>query len=126
MQGAHKSHQTNLSRLHDVFVGPLIVRRIPLRLRIAALVLLAVAGCGFEHDEAIDGPYRLVATDVDEQMAVCYTLPMDVLGASQRPSTQLDTTLNILRRLGIRPLTAPQPSISIWRDRSMGHWLTLL
>ena len=80
MQGAHKSHQTNLSRLHDVFVGPLIVRRIPLRLRIAALVLLAVAGCGFEHDEAIDGPYRLVATDVDEQMAVCYTLPDGCIG----------------------------------------------
>jgi hypothetical protein len=51
-----------------------------LRLHIAGLILLAVAGCGFVHDEAIDGPYRLIATDVDEQMSVCYTLRDGCIG----------------------------------------------
>lgn len=28
---------------------------------------------GFVHDEVLDGPYRLVAVDVDEDMGVCLT-----------------------------------------------------
>jgi hypothetical protein len=49
--------------------------------RIAGLsVLLAIAGCGFVHDEAIDGPYRLVAVDVDAQMSVCYNLHDGCIG----------------------------------------------
>jgi hypothetical protein len=38
----------------------------------AATALLA--GCGFVHDEQLDGPYRLNAVDVDSQMSVCYDL----------------------------------------------------
>jgi hypothetical protein len=30
--------------------------------------------CGFVHDETIDGPYRVVAIDVGEEMSVCYTV----------------------------------------------------
>jgi hypothetical protein len=33
--------------------------------------LLFVAGCGFVRDEVVDGPYRLVAVDVPEDMALC-------------------------------------------------------
>ena len=33
-----------------------------------------VTGCGFVYDKTIDGPYRLVAIDVDEQMDVCYAI----------------------------------------------------
>jgi hypothetical protein len=51
------------------------------RLSAAALVAgAALAGCGFVHDQHIDGPYRLVAVDVDEQMAVCYSIPDGCVG----------------------------------------------
>jgi hypothetical protein len=33
-----------------------------------------VAGCGFVHDERLDGPYRLIAVDADSEMRVCYDL----------------------------------------------------
>ena len=38
----------------------------------AAIAVLT--GCGFVANERIDGPYRLVAVDVMEQMNVCYRL----------------------------------------------------
>jgi len=38
------------------------------------LIAVAVAACGFVHDQKIDGPYRLVAIDVEEQMDVCYSM----------------------------------------------------
>jgi hypothetical protein len=34
-------------------------------------ILLCVAGCGFVRDEALDGPYRLVAVDIPEDMSLC-------------------------------------------------------
>jgi hypothetical protein len=34
-------------------------------------VLLFVAGCGFVRDERLDGPYRLVAIDISEDMSLC-------------------------------------------------------
>jgi hypothetical protein len=40
----------------------------------------ALAACGFVHDQKIDGPYRLVAIDVDEQMGVCYSIPDACIG----------------------------------------------
>lgn len=45
------------------------------RLRAGSLLIaLAVTACGFVHDQTIDGPYRLVAIDVMEQMDVCYSI----------------------------------------------------
>jgi hypothetical protein len=41
---------------------------------IGAIVAIYLAACGFVHDEKLTGPYRLVATDIPEQMSVCYTL----------------------------------------------------
>jgi hypothetical protein len=38
------------------------------------LIAVTVAACGFVHDQTIDGPYRLVAIDVEEQMDVCYSI----------------------------------------------------
>jgi hypothetical protein len=46
----------------------------PNRLPIGLLCTVLVTACGFVHDQKIDGPYRLVAIDVDEQMAVCYSI----------------------------------------------------
>jgi len=41
-------------------------------LRWASLsILLCVAGCGFVHDEVLDGPYRLAAVDISEDMMLC-------------------------------------------------------
>jgi hypothetical protein len=37
----------------------------------AVFVLVALGACGFIHDEHLVGPYRLVAVDTSEQMAVC-------------------------------------------------------
>ena len=45
--------------------------RLTLALSAAALVL---AACGFATDERLDGRYRLVAVDVNEDMSVCYSL----------------------------------------------------
>ena len=42
-----------------------------LRLLILGLAVAALDGCGFLHDEPIVGPYRLVAADVSDQMAIC-------------------------------------------------------
>jgi hypothetical protein len=36
--------------------------------------LLCVAGCGFVADEVLDGPYRLVAIDVREDMSLCRSI----------------------------------------------------
>jgi hypothetical protein len=38
------------------------------------LIAVTVVACGFVHDQTIDGPYRLVAIDVEEQMDVCYSI----------------------------------------------------
>jgi hypothetical protein len=46
----------------------------PHRLPIGLLCTALVTACGFVHDQKIDGPYRLVAIDVDEQMDVCYSI----------------------------------------------------
>ena len=39
---------------------------------LAATALLA--GCGFVHNERLDGPYRLNAIDAGSEMSVCYDL----------------------------------------------------
>ena len=39
-----------------------------------ALVVLLSASCGFVRDKAVDGPYRLVAADVDEDTILCYSV----------------------------------------------------
>jgi hypothetical protein len=44
------------------------------RHRWSLLIVVAVTACGFVHDQEIDGPYRLVAIDVEEQMDVCYAI----------------------------------------------------
>jgi hypothetical protein len=36
--------------------------------------VLCVAGCGFVTDEVLDGPYRLVAIDVREDMSLCRSI----------------------------------------------------
>jgi hypothetical protein len=33
-----------------------------------------LAACGFVRDETINGPYRLVAVDVPEEVGICYAL----------------------------------------------------
>ncbi|MDA9546649.1 MULTISPECIES: hypothetical protein [unclassified Bradyrhizobium] len=38
---------------------------------------LCLTGCGFVQDEAVDGPYRLVALDVDEDMMLCRSIGTD-------------------------------------------------
>jgi hypothetical protein len=44
-------------------------------LRWASLaILLCLAGCGFVRDEVLDGPYRLVAVDIPEDMALCRSI----------------------------------------------------
>jgi hypothetical protein len=43
-------------------------------------LLLALAGCGFAHDEPVAGPYRLVAVDSGEQMSLCYSLDENCVG----------------------------------------------
>lgn len=46
--------------------------------RSACLALfLCSAACGFVQDEAIDGPYRLVAIDTDEDMTLCRSVGTD-------------------------------------------------
>ncbi len=49
-----------------------------------ALVLVfltaPLGACGFVHDEHIDGPYRLVAIDVSEEMAICYEIEDGCVG----------------------------------------------
>jgi hypothetical protein len=34
-----------------------------------------VLSLGFVHDEVLVGPYRLVAVDIDRDMAICWSLP---------------------------------------------------
>lgn len=51
--------------------------------RLIAFVLPAFSigcGSGFVHDERITGPYRLIAVDVREDMAVCYDLGGNAVG----------------------------------------------
>jgi len=49
---------------------------------LAASILIptAVTACGFVHDDNIDGPYHLVAIDVNEQMEVCYNIKNACVG----------------------------------------------
>jgi hypothetical protein len=43
--------------------------------RLACLAsLLCLAACGFVEDATIDGPYRLVAVDIDEDMTLCRSI----------------------------------------------------
>lgn len=51
-----------------------------MRKRLALIATVMVTGCGFVHDERIDGPYRLVAVDVNTEMIVCYDLGRDCIG----------------------------------------------
>lgn len=57
------------------------------RLRYAFLAgaTVAVAGCGFVHDQGIDGPYRLVAVDAIDQLRVCYEVEGDCVGRTPAP-----------------------------------------
>ena len=41
---------------------------------VSLAILLCVAGCGFVTDEVLDGPYRLVAVDVREDMSLCRSI----------------------------------------------------
>ena len=41
----------------------------------AFVASLLFAGCGFEHYDRIDGPYRLIAGDVGHDVSLCYSLP---------------------------------------------------
>lgn len=42
---------------------------------VLTVVLVApLVACGFVHDEALIGPYRLIAIDTPEQMNICYTI----------------------------------------------------
>jgi hypothetical protein len=41
---------------------------------LSILIATVLPACGFVHDEKIDGPYHLVAIDVNEQMDVCYEI----------------------------------------------------
>jgi hypothetical protein len=61
----------------------------------AIVVASSVTGCGFAHDERMVGPYRLVAVDISEQMAVCEdagsnvvrcVVPSSVFAAGWNPS----------------------------------------
>jgi hypothetical protein len=36
--------------------------------------MFCVAACGFVRDEALDGPYRLVAIDIPEDMSLCRSI----------------------------------------------------
>ena len=49
------------------------------RLRFLALAF-AISGCGPVNDERISGPYKLWATDIDEQLHVCYALEDGCIG----------------------------------------------
>jgi hypothetical protein len=40
-------------------------------------IALCVAGCGFVRDEVLDGPYRLVAVDISEDMSLCRSVGRD-------------------------------------------------
>ncbi|MCK1274067.1 hypothetical protein IVB46_02275 [Bradyrhizobium sp. 61] len=40
-------------------------------------LFLFLAACGFVQDEAIDGPYRLVAVDTDDDMTLCRSVGTD-------------------------------------------------
>lgn len=51
-----------------------------MRKRFVIVAIAVVAGCGFAHDERIDGPYRLVAIDVNTQMSVCFDLGANCIG----------------------------------------------
>jgi hypothetical protein len=53
------------------------LNHMPRWLRICPSILATtalLAGCGFVHDELLDGPYRLTAIDANSQMSVCYDL----------------------------------------------------
>jgi hypothetical protein len=39
---------------------------------ISASMMLALLGCGFSHEDHIDGPYYLVAVDTQKEMDVSY------------------------------------------------------
>jgi hypothetical protein len=41
---------------------------------VSLAILLCVAGCGFVRDEVLDGPYRLVAIDIPEDMSLCRSI----------------------------------------------------
>jgi hypothetical protein len=45
---------------------------------VSLITLLCLTGCGngFVWDEVLDGPYRLVAVDIDEDMSLCRSVDM--------------------------------------------------
>jgi hypothetical protein len=47
---------------------------------VLVLFTIPLGACGFVHDERIDGPYRLVAIDVWEEMAICYEIENGCIG----------------------------------------------
>ena len=47
---------------------------------VLVLFTIPLGACGFVHDERIDGPYRLVAIDVSEEMAICYEIENGCIG----------------------------------------------
>lgn len=45
-----------------------------------------MSGCGFVYDERMVGPYRLVAVDISEQMAICEDAGSNVVHCTVPPS----------------------------------------
>lgn len=65
----------NQSALPTGHRGRRLTRKNMKQVTIAFATILLFAGCGFVYDVRIDGPYRLIAVDVEEEMSVCYSLP---------------------------------------------------
>src|SRR5262245_14276739 len=79
----------------------------------AAMALLA--GCGFVHDERLDGPYRLNAIDVMSEMSICYDLGNGhCVDEFRKPCSLLDGTLLTWSLRDILTMTNQRSSISTW------------
>jgi hypothetical protein len=51
-----------------------------IRKLLALAVFVCCSGCGFVHDEVLDGPYRLVAVDTRGDMSLCISVGDDCSG----------------------------------------------
>lgn len=52
--------------------GERLMKYVVVILTVSTLLLSGCGGCGFAHNERIDGPYHLCATDVSTQMRLSY------------------------------------------------------
>ena len=81
--------------------------------------LFCVAGCGFQdfvHDEVLDGPYRLVAVDVSEDMSLCRSVGRDCVGDGLPGPTLFQAGANsqyiVFARHPRRGFTVPDRSVT--------------